>query len=181
MADGNGDRPDPSALLPSAGGGNGNGSDAATEAAPDPTPVLTGGARSLANLRPPWRPGQSGQSFGRNQYVGPKAEARRMTDALAEELWRKIPNDHPILKRVPHLKGKTLAHAVAYGQIMAGIKGKGDVIAIIFDRIDGRVAAAAGTPPDDREDASIPLPDRIADVLNRNGLAAVIPLVPKKS
>ena len=67
-----------------------------------------------ANLRPPWKPGQSGNPSGR-----PKR--RPITESYIEMADQELPPE--MCQRLGMKPGSTFAHAVARGQFINAIKG----------------------------------------------------------
>src|SRR5436853_3268171 len=67
-----------------------------------------------SNLRPPWKPGQSGNPSGR-----PKR--RPITDSYIEMADQELPPE--MWQRLGMKPGSTFAHAVARGQFINAIKG----------------------------------------------------------
>jgi hypothetical protein len=126
----------------------------------------------LAHLR---RIGQQPGAPGRNP-LGGGAKPRLFSEALYEELSLTIPDDHAVVQRMPHLKGKTWAHAVAVGQILAAVKGKADAAQLVADRTEGRLPMPL-TGPDgaDLFRAGDSLPEAIVSMLERVGIMASLP------
>lgn len=93
--------------------------------------------KTPANLRPPWKPGQSGNPKGR-----PKG--RRLTDILREAL------DSQEIGGVPIEGGERVADVFVRAVLGHAVQsGNASIIKEIFDRIDGRVPKAAPAQPDD--------------------------------
>jgi uncharacterized protein DUF5681 len=87
-------------------------------------PLLTGRARSLANLHH-FRKGQSGNPGGRPKTL--------ITDAYRRVAKKKYPNDP---------ENRTYAQLVAEGQFKAAIKGKTEAAKEITERLEGKVPQA---------------------------------------
>jgi hypothetical protein len=81
--------------------------------------------RSLANLKPAWPKGISGNPSGRPR--------KPITDAYADIAEQKYPGDP---------KGRTYAQLAAEGQFNAAIKGKTDAAREIADRLEGKAVQA---------------------------------------
>lgn len=78
------------------------------------------------NLRPPWKPGESGNPGGR-----PKG--RSLTARLRELLDRGEINGKPIKD------GQQVADLVAKALIKAAVRGNVKALQYIFDRVDGKI------------------------------------------
>lgn len=79
---------------------------------------------SLKNLRPPWKPGESGHPEGR-------PTKKPITEAYTELANQPVPGDK---------KKRTFAQLLALAQFQQAIKGKTDAAREVADRIQGRAA-----------------------------------------
>ena len=89
------------------------------------TPKRTPNPKSVKNLRPPWKKGESGNPSGR-----PK---RPLTDAYNAQLARVKDGDR---------QGRTYAQLIAEAQIKQAIKGNTMAAKEVADRTEGRVRQA---------------------------------------
>src|SRR5262249_6669713 len=76
------------------------------------------GPRSLANLRPPWKPGQSGNPDGR-----PKDALSRILREIVEAEWR---------------AGLTIGEHIAWAIVKKALRGSLSAATLILDRTEGR-------------------------------------------
>jgi hypothetical protein len=90
-------------------------------------------------LKPPWKPGQSGNPDGRPKKKPLSISYEKLVTA-------KIPHDHAIVRQVPWLKGKSWADAIAYGQVLEGAKGGTPAAKEIADRVEGAVVRTLAGP-----------------------------------
>src|SRR6516225_259684 len=96
---------------------------------------MDGKSRSLANLRPPWKPGESGNPSGHRKPIT-KAYEAIITDRLPPGL-RKFKLGQRELE-LP--EGATFADLIALGQCAAAIKGNTAAAEEIANRLEGKVA-----------------------------------------
>lgn len=106
----------------------------------------------LANLRPAWQKGQSGNRNGR-----PKSKP--LTKALTRQLSKKVPPDMlaKISLQSPQIhmvigKKPTYADIVAWSWIQQAVKGNGAALRNMLDRIEGRIPKEMADVADDRLD-----------------------------
>ena len=95
----------------------------------DKKPHGNAGKGNKANLRPPWKPGESGNPSGR-----PKR--RPITDSYIQMADEKMPPD--ICKQLGVKPGSTWAVAVARGQFIKAIKGEAKNASEIREAIEGK-------------------------------------------
>ena len=82
--------------------------------------------RKTAGLKPPWKPGQSGNPRGRP----PKEKS--LTSLLREELEQREPKTGETYERL-------LARAIVRGGAAAALKGHDALAKLIFERVEGKV------------------------------------------
>jgi len=87
-------------------------------------------ARNTAGLRPPWKPGESGNPSGR-----PKRKP--ITDAYIRLLNEPIPGDK---------EGRTFADALAQKILKEALNGKVPAASEITDRVEGKVTLPLSGP-----------------------------------
>jgi hypothetical protein len=87
-------------------------------------------ARNTAGLRPPWKPGESGNLSGR-----PKRKP--LTDAYAALLDKPIPPD--MARQLKLDESTTYAQVIAMSMVREAVKGKFNAAAELADRVEGRV------------------------------------------
>ena len=87
-------------------------------------------ARNTAGLRPPWKPGESGNLSGR-----PKRKP--LTDAYAALLGQTVPPE--IARQLRISESSTYAEVVAMALLKEAVKGKVNAAAELADRVEGRV------------------------------------------
>ena len=83
-----------------------------------------------AGLRPPWKPGQSGNPGGR-----PKRKV--LTDAYTALLDQNIPPD--LARKLQISESSTYAEVIAMALVREAVKGKVNAAAELADRAEGRV------------------------------------------
>lgn len=100
------------------------------------------GKGNKANLRPPWKPGQSGNPSGINR--------KPISDRYQAVLELPLPDD---VRRALKLdKGATYGDALAFRIILSAIKGRPDAAREVADRVEGKprqrveVTGADGKP-----------------------------------
>jgi hypothetical protein len=104
----------------------------------EPEVIPPGRARSRANLRPPFKKGQSGNPGGRPKR-GP------LTDALALIADKKTPEE--LLSKIPPSVAKvlgkkpTLAQVLMFRLMYMAIAGDVGATRLIFERLEGKVPA----------------------------------------
>lgn len=84
----------------------------------------TGTDRRLANLRPPWKPGESGNARGRQRGPSPKAAFLRL-----------LKRQYPVGKNGEKRKGEDLC---AEKLLAAVLKGEPWAIKMAFEHVDGK-------------------------------------------
>ncbi len=87
------------------------------------------GKGNQGNLRPPWKPGESGNPSGR-----PKR--RPITDCYIRMADEKMPPD--MCKQLGMKRGSTFADALARGQFIKAIKGEAKNASEIREAIEGK-------------------------------------------
>lgn len=85
-----------------------------------------------ATLRPPWKPGESGNPSGR-----PKR--RPITDLYEKQLDQRLPE--PLRLKLGLQEGATYGHALAFRQVQMAIMGETPAAREITDRIEGKSVA----------------------------------------
>lgn len=110
--------------------------------------------RRLANLSPPWKPGESGNPKGR--VTGSKNLTTLLREAAEKR--RLMGQDLPDM---------TAGEALAESMFYHAIKGNPAFAREILDRLEGRVPAAGPEPAETYDD----IPDGEPDVEPRNGSA----------
>ena len=86
-------------------------------------------ARSLANLRPPWKKGEVPNPHGR-----PKKKP--ITEAYERRMSEVLPDD--VCKSVRLKRGSTWADLIALGMAKAAVKGRAESAREIADRVEGK-------------------------------------------
>lgn len=81
---------------------------------------------SNGNLRPPWKPGQSGNPKGRPPGINLTARLREILSREAD-----VPEGSP---------SKTVADLVVEELVAAAARGDIKALSMLFDRVDGKVA-----------------------------------------
>ena len=87
------------------------------------------GKGRIENLRPPWKPGESGNPSGR-----PKS--RPISDRYQACAEKRLPEDLRMMLKLK--KGATYGDAVALAQFRAAIKGKSDAAREVREAIEGK-------------------------------------------
>ena len=111
------------------------------------------GKGKLENLRPPWRPGESGNRSGRPR----RSPISDCYEALAEVRLSKEARD--ALRLPPEVKRriKTYGDLLAWAQFRSGFRGKTDAAREIVDRLEDR----ARQPVDVSGEITVGLAERI--------------------
>ncbi len=99
----------------------------------DEKPPGNSGKGNKGNLRPPWKPGQSGNPSGR-----PKR--RPITDCYIQMARQKMPPE--LCKQLGMKPGSTYAQAVARGQFIKAMKGEVRNATEIREAIEGSATPA---------------------------------------
>jgi hypothetical protein len=94
-----------------------------------------------ANLRPPWKPGQSGNPSGR-----PKR--RPITDSYIEQARQKMPAE--MCRQLGMKAGSTFGQAMARGQFIKAIKGEAKNANEIREAIEGSATQRLKREAEDR-------------------------------
>jgi hypothetical protein len=94
-------------------------------------------ARNTAGLRPPWKPGQSGNLSGR-----PKRKP--LTDAYAALLDKPIPPD--MARQLKLDESTTYAQVIAMSLVREAVKGKVQAAAEVADRVEGKITQPISGP-----------------------------------
>ena len=94
-------------------------------------------ARNTAGLRPPWKPGESGNLSGR-----PKRKP--LTDAYAALLDKPIPPD--MARQLKLDESTTYAQVIAMSLVREAVKGKVQAAAEVADRVEGKITQPISGP-----------------------------------
>ena len=94
-------------------------------------------ARNTAGLRPPWKPGESGNMSGR-----PKRKP--LTDAYAALLDKPIPSD--MARQLKLDESTTYAQVIAMSLVREAVKGKVQAAAEVADRVEGKITQPISGP-----------------------------------
>ena len=103
------------------------------------------GKGRIGNLRPPWKPGESGNPSGRPKKLPISGRYEALAELLLDEQLRSM---------LKLRKGSTYGDAVALGQYRAAIKGKSDAAREIREAVEGKatqrleLTGAGGGPPE---------------------------------
>jgi hypothetical protein len=94
-------------------------------------------ARNTSGLRPPWKPGESGNLSGR-----PKRKP--LTDAYAALLDKPIPPD--MARQLKLDESTTYAQVIAMSLVREAVKGKVNAAAEVADRVEGKITQPISGP-----------------------------------
>ena len=118
-------------------------------------------ARNTAGLRPPWKPGESGNMSGR-----PKRKP--LTDAYAALLDKPIPPD--MARQLKLDESTTYAQVIAMSLVREAVKGKVQAAAEVADRVEGKITQPISGP----EGGAIPIANLTPIDFTDEQLAALI-------
>ena len=118
-------------------------------------------ARNTAGLRPPWKPGESGNMSGR-----PKRKP--LTDAYAALLDKPIPSD--MARQLKLDESTTYAQVIAMSLVREAVKGKVQAAAEVADRVEGKITQPISGP----EGGAIPIANLTPIDFTDEQLAALI-------
>ena len=115
----------------------------------------------LANLRPPWKPGECPNPSGR-----PKRKP--LTDAYAALLDKPIPPD--MARQLKLDESTTYAQVIAMSLVREAVKGKVQAAAEVADRVEGKITQPISGP----EGGAIPIANLTPIDFTDDQLAALI-------
>jgi hypothetical protein len=117
--------------------------------------------KNTAGLRPPWKPGKSGNPGGRPRR-------KPLTDAYAALLDKPIPPD--MARQLKLDESTTYAQVIAMSLVREAVKGKVQAAAEVADRVEGKITQPISGP----EGGAIPIANLTPIDFTDDQLAALI-------
>jgi hypothetical protein len=117
--------------------------------------------KNTAGLRPPWKPGESGNPGGRPRR-------KPLTDAYAALLDKPIPPD--MARQLKLDESTTYAQVIAMSLVREAVKGKVQAAAEVADRVEGKITQPISGP----EGGAIPIANLTPIDFTDDQLAALI-------